>query len=427
MKHAVDISKENRQIGGAGDRLRRIGLGAAVVGGGASLLLALLGEHGMERMAWSYLTSFTFFLSLGLGALIWILVQHATRAGWSVAVRRLAEAVAGVVPYFTILVIPIVLVWGPKLYQWLDADTVAHDALLQRKQPYLNFGFFLVRVVIYFGVWALLTRYFTATSRAQDQSGDPTLTERMERWAPGGLLLWALTATFFAFDFLMSLDPHWFSTIFGVYFFAGSFFAFNALLCVICYHLQQSGRLTGVISLEHYHDIGKLMFAFTVFWSYIAFSQFMLIWYANLPEETAWIERRYYGPWGWVSALLLFGHFLAPFLLLVSRIPKRRPALLVKIAYWNLFIHFVDLYWLVFPQLGHAGHGGGAHGEAAAAAETGAVAAAHTPVPLHLLDLTCLVFMGGIFLALLAGRLKSASLVAERDPRLVESLTYENA
>jgi hypothetical protein len=355
-------------------------------------------------------------LSLGLGALIFVLIQHTTRAGWSVAIRRLAEATSSVIPWFFLLVIPIVL-WGPKLYQWMDHDVVAHDELLQRKAPYLNMPFFLIRVLVYFAVWTLLARYFNRNSRAQDESGDTALTVKMERFAPVAIFFWAITATFFAFDFLMSLDPHWFSTIFGVYFFAGSFFAFNAMLCVMCWHLQQSGRLQNTITLDHYHDIGKWMFSFTVFWSYIAFSQFMLIWYANLPEETGWMERRYYGQWGWVSVLLLFGHFLAPFVLLVSRIPKRRPHLLVKIAYWNLFIHFVDMYWLVMPQYGHAGH--------AESAATGAEQVSHA-VPLHLLDFTCLLFVCGVFAALLAKQLGAGSLLAFRDPRLEESLTYEN-
>ncbi len=417
MKHAIDITNENRQLGAVGDKLFRLGLTAAVVGGVASLGLAAITEHGFDRMAWSYLTSFAFGISLGLGALIFVLIQHTTRAGWSVAVRRLAEATASTVPWFAVLVAPIVLLWGPKLYHWMDKDAVAHDKILQLKAPYLNMTFFLIRVVLYFLIWTLLARYFNRTSRAQDESGDAELTIKMERFAPGAVLLWALTATFFAFDFLMSLDPHWFSTIFGVYFFAGSFFAFNALLCVICWHLQQSGRLQNTITLDHYHDIGKWMLSFTVFWSYIAFSQFMLIWYANLPEETGWMERRYYGQWGWVSVLLLFGHFLAPFLLLVSRIPKRRPNLLVKIAYWNLFIHFVDMYWLVMPQFGHAGH-----------AEAGAATVEHAShaVPLHLLDLTCLLFICGVLAALLAKQLGAGSLLAVRDPRLEESLTYEN-
>lgn len=417
MKHAIDIAKENRQLGALGDKLFRFGLIAAAVGGLASLALAAMTEHGFDRMAWSYLTSFVFGLSLGLGALIFVLIQHTTRAGWSVAVRRLAEATSSVIPWFFVLVIPIVWLWGPTLYHWMDHEAVAHDEILQRKAPYLNIPFFLIRVLVYFAVWTLLARYFNRNSRAQDESGDAALTVKMERFAPIAIFFWALTATFFAFDFLMSLDPHWFSTIFGVYFFAGSFFAFNAMLCVMCWHLQQSGRLQNTITLDHYHDIGKWMFSFTVFWSYIAFSQFMLIWYANLPEETGWMERRYYGQWGWVSVLLLFGHFVAPFLMLVSRIPKRRPHLLVKIAYWNLFIHFVDMYWLVMPEYGRAGH--------TEVAATGAEQVSHA-VPLHLLDFTCLLFVCGVFAALLAKQLGAGSLLAFRDPRLEESLTYEN-
>lgn len=404
MKHAIDVSQENRLLGSGASTLFNRGLIVAVVGLVLALVGTMISSGGMHRLAWSYLMAVVFFISLGLGGMIWVLIQHTTRSGWSVAVRRLGESVMCTVPWLCVLLVPVVFLWGHDLYHWLDHEAVAHDPILRRKAGYLNFPFFVVRLVLYVLVWIFLSRTFSGRSRQQDQSGDVKLTLSLERLAPIGVILWALSATFFAFDLVMSLDPHWFSTIFGVYFFAGSFFAFNALLCVLAYRLQQSGRLTNAINLEHYHDIGKMMFAFTVFWSYIAFSQFMLIWYGNMPEETEWIRRRYYGGWGWVSVLLLLGHFVGPFLLLISRIPKRRPHLLVKIAVWNLFIHLVDIYWLVMPQLHPDDHG----------------------VPLHLLDLACLLLVGGIFVAVLAKQLGRGSLIAEKDPRLVESLSYEN-
>jgi hypothetical protein len=228
------------------------------------------------------------------------------------------------------------------------------------------------------------------------------LTVRMERRSGGAMVLFALTTAFGAYDLLMSLDPHWYSTIFGVYFFAGSVVGFFACLPIITRTLQRSGRLAHAITVEHYHDMGKLIFAFTIFWAYIAFSQYMLIWYANLPEETGWYLRRQTGGWQAVSLLLLFGHFIVPFLVLLPRWVKRDGRLLVLPAVWMLAMHWMDIYWLVMPEMGAKG------------------------VPLGLMDLACFLAVGGTFVAAAARRLRDRSLVPEGDPRLQESLAFES-
>jgi hypothetical protein len=224
----------------------------------------------------------------------------------------------------------------------------------------------------------------------------------MQKVAAPSMFLFAITTTFSAFDLLMSLEPSWYSTIFGVYFFSGSVLGFLALLPITSLLLQRSGRLVGVISTEHYHDMGKLLFAFVVFWTYIAFSQYMLYWYANIPEETVWFLKRQTGEWTTFSWFLLLGHFLVPFLALISRTPKRRPWVLSLGAGWLLLMHWADLYYLAMPRL---------------SAET---------IPFHALDLTTFLAVGGFWVGVFAMRMRQHSLIPERDPRLPESLAFEN-
>lgn len=378
----------------------------AGVVGVASLAAAVgLGYFGDEAARAhffpSYLVSFCYFLSLTMGALFFVLIQHLTRAGWSVVVRRIAEVVAANVGLLAILVLPIVF-GARELFVWMDPAAVAASPILLKKTSYLNFTFFCVRLAVYFGAWTLLTGWFLRKSVEQDRTGNDALTTSMQKVAAPGMFLFALTITFASFDLLMSLEAEWFSTIFGVYFFAGSVLSFFALLPLISVRLQSAGRLRGLITPEHYHDMGKLMFAFTVFWTYIAFSQYMLIWYANLPEETGWFHRRQVGEWTNYSWFLLIGHFAVPFFGLISRIPKRRPAALAFAAVWLLFMHYVDLYYLVMP---HTSDG---------------------RIPLSIVDLACFLGIGGLFVAAIALRFKSLALIPEKDPRLAESLAFEN-
>lgn len=392
------VQAKDWQLGELGDRLFRIGLGIGAVGLGVSLVLGLSGVEGFYR---AYLVNFCFFLSLTLGGLFFVIIQHLTGATWSVVVRRIAEGVAANAVLMLILVIPVLL--GVKeLYAWADPAIVAQDALLQAKRAYLNLPFFCIRLAIYFAVWIGFSQYFARQSRLQDETGDLSITLRMERTSAPAVLLFALTTTFAAFDLLMSLEPHWFSTIFGVYFFAGSMFGFFALLPLIVLFFQRSGRMQHVVTAEHLHDLGKWMFAFTVFWAYIGFSQYFLIWYANLPEETIWYARRQNGGWTSVSVLLLFGHFLVPFFGLLPRWVKKFPATLAFWSCWMLVMHWVDLFWIGTP--------GGSPDR----------------VPFGIFHVLCFVGMAGLFVAGVAFNLKGASLVPARDPRLAESLAFEN-
>jgi hypothetical protein len=274
--------------------------------------------------------------------------------------------------------------------------------LLQGKAGFLNPTFFIIRVVGYFVIWNLLAWYFNSRSLRQDRSGDPGLTLGMEKMAAPGTILFALTVTFVAFDLIMSLYPHWYSTIFGVYYFAGCALGFFCLVPVLMRALEGAGKLARVTHAGHYHDMGKLMFAFVIFWAYIAFSQYLLIWYGNIPEETVFYDIRQQGAWLWISLLLLFGHFVVPFLWLISRHPKRRRGVLVTAALWLLVMHWFDLFYLVIPGLRPA------------------------EMPFCLLDLTSFLGLGGLFLAAGFWRMSRVNVVAARDPRLHESLGFDH-
>jgi len=408
MQHATGTIREERQLGSGATRLAA---GAGIVGVIGLAAGALFGyqAHDWGVFFRSYLLNYCFVLTLALGALFFVMLQHLTRAGWSVAVRRLAELVTGTLPVLAVLFIPLVvpaLLGLADVYPWANAERVAHDELLQHKRPFLNPPFWLVRCAGYFVIWTLLARFFFRTSQAQDTSGDVGLTERMQWWSAPGMLLYGVTVTFFSVDVLMSLNPTWYSTIWGVYFFSGSLVGFFSLLAIMRYCVQRSGRLTRAITTEHYHDLGKLVFAFVVFWAYIAFSQYMLIWYANIPEETAWFHPRQGDTW-WrgVSLLLLGGHFVAPFLALISRYLKRRPLALVLAAVWLLAMHWLDLYYIVTPR---------PQGTPQPAS------------PLHASDLALLVGMTGIFTWALVRPMARVTLIPQRDPRLPESLAFEN-
>jgi hypothetical protein len=398
----IDLSREPRHLGALGARLWRGGLGVGLVAGLASAALAVLGAEQWRTFFVAYLVNYAFFLSLALGALFLVLIQHVTHAGWGIVARRLAEGIVATLPWLAVLFVPI-LFGLYDLYHWSHADAVAADAVLAGKTPYLNTTFFVARWVVYFAVWVWLARYFVSRSIAQDTSGDVELTVQMQRRAALGVVLYAFTVSFAAIDILMSLDPHWYSTIFGVYYFAGAVVGALAVTIIAAVLLQEAGLLPRVITREHYHDLGKLLFAFIVFWAYIAFSQYMLMWYGNIPEETEWYLRRQTQGWGWVGLALVFGHFLIPFLALISRTPKRRKRLLAVAAAWILAMHWVDVVWLVVPQFAPLSD--------AVSVETA----------------TLLLGFAALIVARFAQVLRKPSLVPERDPRIAESLSLENA
>ncbi len=398
-----DISEDRHELGELAGRLLAVAGAATLLGLGGLAALATGGGVGWDRALAAWLVAFVFYLTLSLGALFFVLLQHLTRAGWSVVVRRLAEGMARLFPVLAVAAVPI-LVGLPHLYHWAEPGAAAHDPLLAAKAGWLDPSFFVLRVVVYLAVWSLMGWYFFSRSVKQDATGDPDLTVTMERRAAPAMILFALSLNFAAFDLLMSLDPHWFSTIFGVYIFSGSVVVFFAVLPHVAHWLQHRGELLHAVTIEHYHDVGKLLFAFVVFWAYIAFSQFMLIWYGNIPEETGWFLKRQTGQWSWFSLLLIFGHFVVPFLLLLPRSTKRRVHRLLLVSGWMVLMHWVDLYWIAMPELAPPGR-----------------------VPVGLVDLAAMVGLGGVYLGAWVLGMRRHSLVPTRDPRLAESLAFENA
>jgi hypothetical protein len=287
-----------------------------------------------------------------------------------------------------------------------EAHALVRAEILEHKSAYLNKSFFYIRACLYFLIWTILAVRLFGYSAAQDISKDPQLTVRAQQFAPPATFLFALTLTFAAFDWVMSLEPTWFSTIFGVYFFAAGVVSSYAVLILVTMALRSSGPLEGAVTVEHYHDLGKLMFGFLVFWAYIGFSQFMLIWYAALPEETTWYHNRWdHDPWAKVSMALLLGHFVFPFFWTISRNFKRNLGRLQIGAGIILVMHVVDMYWFVMPNylIGKDGFS------------------------FSWIDLACLCAVGGTYGAFVFYRMTKFSLVPVGDPRLERSLHFQNA
>src|SRR5918996_1976092 len=266
------------------NRIPVIGAVCALLG---IVVCAILGIANPKQFFFSWLVSFLFFLSLALGALFFVLIQYAAQGGWGIVLRRIGETTFATIPVLAALFLPLLLGLH-DLYEWSHAEAVAEDALLRWKAPYLNVPFFLIRAALYFGIWSFIALLYYRGSRRQDATGDPGVTARLRRLAGPAIIVLALTQTFASVDWIMSLTPHWYSTMMGVYFFAGSFVGFIALLSVVAVAMRGAGLLEKGITVEHLHDLRKFLFAFTAFWAYIAFSQFFLMWYANLPEETIW-------------------------------------------------------------------------------------------------------------------------------------------
>jgi hypothetical protein len=430
MSHGHGVSMatgENRRLGELGLHVMRVAGLIGLAGLAVSVLIALVGSEGTwERFFRSYLVAFMFVLSLSLGSFFFVFIQHLTRAGWSVTVRRVAEGLMANMMWIWVLFIPLAVaaVMSEKshLYEWAIPGATDNDPILQHKEGFLNIWFWLGRAAFYFFVWALFARFYYRNSVAQDASGDPEITSRMQTLSAPAAILFALTLTFAAIDWIMTLEPHWFSTMWGVYFFAASCCGGFSAIIITLHLLQKSGRIQHSVTSEHFHDLGKMLFAFgIVFWAYIGYSQYMLIWYANLPEETIWYIARQMDGWLWISLLLLLGHFLGPFLILISRWPKRWTGVLAVAAGWMLFIHYIDVYWMVMPRIPPQ-----ITDVKSLQALANVVTSQDVGYGWHLLDLTCLVGLLGVYIAGTAAILRQASLVPERDPRLPEALSFEN-
>lgn len=306
---------------------------------------------GMDsKRAWAaYLQNHFFFMSLGVGGLFFTAIHWITGAMWSSTVRRIGEAFTAYLP--AALGSLILLFVGLKnIYIWTDHDLVSRELILNAKSGYLSPIFFMVRNVLAVLIWIFFAKKMVGNSLALDSSRDPALAAKNRGLSPVFLILFALSFTFSAWDQLMSLDPYWYSTMFGVYCFAGMFYSVLAMIALVTVFLKRRGYLEGIVNDNHLHDIGKLMFAFTVFWAYIGFSQFMLIWYANLPEETGYFMHRFHGSWLGVSIFLMVGKFFAPFFMLMPRGAKRTESSLIFVAVWMLVAQWIDVLWMVQPE-----------------------------------------------------------------------------
>lgn len=376
-------------------KLQNLALLFIVLGLAGSIYAAVV---DYQHFMLSYLISAVLFTGISLASLFFVMIQFVTRAGWSVLLRRIPEFFSAFVPVIPIVLLPILYdVWiGHSLFEWTHREVVASDPILQSKEPYLNPLFFTIRTVLYVGVWLVIYRVIIGNSLRQDEHAeDYTPTEKNIKRSAPFIVLYGLTLTFFAFDYLMSLQPHWYSTIFGVYTFASTFLGAIALIVVFLVILKEGGYLPDV-TVEHYHNTGKFLFAFTVFWAYIAFSQYFLIWYGNIPEETLFYLRRYGTGWIIVSWALLFVHFIIPFVLLLPQKSKRNPKMLVFVASLILLITFFEIHWV-------------------------AAAAHYERFVFGIAEIATLLLLGGIFLWMTARKYRKYSVVPVNDPYIEES------
>ena len=324
--------------------------------------------------------------------------------------RRIAEYTIGAFPWIGVMALPLfyplfthhgVDDFGGLLWPWIHPHG-EHAALVEGKVAWLNSNFFAIRLAFYIVLWSGMGRFFLKSSLAQDASSDFAPTLRVKKWSALSVIIFALSTSFASFDIIMSITPEWFSTIFGVYIFSGATMVIMAWLILAGRTLQKNGLLCSAITTEHYHDLGKFMFAFVFFWAYIAFSQFMLIWYANIPEETGWFMLRSTDSWMQVSWVLVFMHFAIPFLGLLSRHPKRKSGALTFWAFYLLIVHWIDMAWLILP------------------------AYSSDTLPIGLMEISSAVGLFGLFVWAVARTAGDKPLLAHNDPLLADSIAFHN-
>lgn len=368
--------------------------GIGLVVGVAGLLLGTPAEQFFR----SYLIGFMFCLGIALGSLAVMMIHHLTGGGWGMVARRPLEAATRTLPLLVLMFLPIAIFGLEPLYLWARPEAVAQDAILQMKRPYLNEPFFLARAAFYFIVWTGLAFALNRWSREQDTADlQPIGAERRFRLvSSGGLLAYALTITFASIDWVMSLDPHWFSTIFGILFMGGQGLAALAFVIIVLANVRDLPPLAGVIKPLHFHDLGKLMFAFVMLWAYFSFSQFLIIWSGNLPEEVPWYIERMRGVWGFIAVLLVLVQFTAPFLLLLSRDLKRNARSLAAVAMVVLGMRYFDLLWLINPGAG------GVH--------------------LHWMDIVLPAGLFGLWLFVFVAELRKRAALPVHDPYFAEAM-----
>jgi len=345
----------------------------------------------------SYLMAYMLVLGASLGCLALAMIHQLSGGAWGVLVRRPMGAAARVLPVLTALFLPIVFGMH-HLYEWTHADVVAGDEVLQGKQLYLNTPFFLIRAAIYFAVWNLISYLLNTWSLEQDRTGDPRLSKRMQFLSGIGLVGYGLTVTFASFDWLMSLEPHWFSTIYGVLIMGGQALTAMAFIIVVLVWLGRRDPVDQVLVPGYLHDLANLMLAFVMLWAYFSFSQYLIIWSGNLPEEIAWYLHRLQTGWRFVAIALVIFHFAAPFVLLLSRAIKRAPNAIVKVAIGILLARLIDLFWLIAPEFHRTG------------------------IVVSWMDLVLPLTLGSLWLAAFIWQLRGRAILPVYDPQFDESL-----
>ena len=361
---------------------------------GAAGLLALLVSAFLDRKQFfqAYLLGWTFWTGIAVGSLALLMLQHLTGGGWGFVIRRVLEAATRTLPVMAILFLPIILGAHDVYHHWLDPKELAKHAVVNFKTPYLNLPFFIIRTVIYFLAWMALAYFLNKWSLAQDRTADNRYTKNMRVLSGPGMVALIVTVTFASVDWYMSLEPEWFSTIFGFIWVAAWTLSALAFVIAIMAHLASQEPMKRIVAPLHFHDLGKLLLALVMLWSYFAFSQYLIIWSGNLPEEIGYYIHRTHGAWGAVIIAIGILHFAAPFLFLLSRNFKRNPGKLVIVAVLILVMRMIDLLWVLVPAFNEGHHW----------------------IWLHFI---ALVGFGGAWLAVFTWQLSKRSLIPLNDPQ----------
>jgi hypothetical protein len=355
-------------------------------------------DHFADQFFRSYLLAFLFVLGFSLGSLGLLMLQHLTGGQWGIMIRRPLESATRVLPVVALLFIPVLLGMNHLYREWLNAPSTGEGRLSDFQQGYLTRNWFVVRAVIYFVIWLILVFIFNRWSQEQDiHREDRSLRRRLQLLAGPGIILYVFVMTFAAIDWVMSLSPHWASTIYGFLFVIGQLISSMSLMIAVIVLLSRTAPMAGLIQRRHLHDLGKLLLAFVMLWAYFGFSQLLIIWSGNQPEEISFYRSRLYGGWGVVAVLVLIFHFFVPFFLLLSRDVKRHEKLLPRVAVWLILMRLVDLFWMTRPEF-----------------TTNAVPA--------VMDFAVIVALAGFWLALFARNLKSQPLLPLGDPKLQEAI-----
>jgi hypothetical protein len=371
-----------------------------LAGGGIGLLISLVELlFNPTQFYQSYLMAYMFCLSISLGSLALGMVHQLTGGAWGIVIRRPIGAASRLLPLMTLLFVPVVVGMN-NLYPWTHAAVVARDELLQAKRAYLNVPFFLLRAAIYFSAWNAISYWLNRWAVEQDRTADPEVARKMQKVSAAGLVLYGLTITFASFDWLMSLEPHWYSTIYGVLVMGGQGLSAMAFLIGVLVWLSRRPPLDRIIVKAHFHDLGNLLLAFVMLWAYFGFSQYLIIWAGNLPQEISWYAHRLQTGWRFIGIALILFHFAVPFVLLLSRTMKREATLIVKVAIGILVVRLVDLFWLIAPEF----HTGG--------------------IAVSWVDIVLPASLGAVWLGCFISQLRRRAILPVHDPEFEEALGH---